>query len=122
MSASADGRDPRRLRRRQQHRRQLEQAAPASATSASTRQAPATKGGTLKLASQAPSAAINPLTVADAGGLCMLAQTGEFLTFDNNSSPAARADARDELEAEQGRHGVDVQAALGRQVPRRLSR
>jgi peptide/nickel transport system substrate-binding protein len=42
------------------------------------------KGGTLKLASQAPAAAVNPLTVADAGGLCMLAQTGEFLTFDNN--------------------------------------
>src|SRR5689334_9632808 len=43
-----------------------------------------TKGGTLKLASQAPSASVNPLTVSDAGGLCMLAQTGEFLTFDNN--------------------------------------
>ncbi len=42
------------------------------------------KGGTLKLASTAPAAAVNPLTVADAGGLCMLAQTGEFLTFDNN--------------------------------------
>jgi peptide/nickel transport system substrate-binding protein len=45
-----------------------------------------TKGGTLKLASQAPAAAVNPLTVADAGGLCMLAQTGEFLTFDNNQA------------------------------------
>jgi peptide/nickel transport system substrate-binding protein len=43
-----------------------------------------TKGGTLKLATQAPAAAINPLTIADAGGLCMLAQTGEFLAFDNN--------------------------------------
>src|SRR5205807_4359778 len=43
-----------------------------------------TKGGTLKLASQAPSAAVNPLTVSDAGGLCMLAQTGEFLAFDDN--------------------------------------
>ena len=43
-----------------------------------------TKGGTLKLATQQPSAAVNPLTVADAGGLCMLAQTGEFLAFDNN--------------------------------------
>ena len=42
------------------------------------------KGGTLKLATQAPAAAVNPLTVSDAGGLCMLAQTGEFLTFDNN--------------------------------------
>jgi peptide/nickel transport system substrate-binding protein len=42
------------------------------------------KGGTLKVATQAPSAAINPLTVADSGGLAMLNQTGEFLTFDNN--------------------------------------
>ncbi|MFZ0388375.1 MAG: ABC transporter substrate-binding protein [Solirubrobacteraceae bacterium] len=55
-----------------------------SAGASSTSSAPATKGGTLKLALQAPAAAINPLTVADAGGLCLLAQTGEFLTFDNN--------------------------------------
>jgi peptide/nickel transport system substrate-binding protein len=54
-----------------------------SATSPSTSSA-ATKGGTLKLASQAPATAINPLIIDDAGGLCMLAQTGEFLTFDNN--------------------------------------
>ena len=31
-----------------------------------------------------PAAAINPLTVADAGGLAMLNQTGEFLIFDSN--------------------------------------
>ncbi|MDX6564702.1 MAG: peptide/nickel transport system substrate-binding protein [Solirubrobacteraceae bacterium] len=43
-----------------------------------------TKGGTLKLALQTPAGAINPLTISDAGGLCMLAQTGEFLAFDNN--------------------------------------
>jgi peptide/nickel transport system substrate-binding protein len=42
------------------------------------------KGGTLKVATQAPSAAVNPLTVSDAGGLAMLNQTGEFLAFDNN--------------------------------------
>src|ERR1700744_5527422 len=51
------------------------------AASSSPGSAPATKGGTLKLALQAPSGAINPLTVADAGGLCILAPTGEFLTF-----------------------------------------
>jgi peptide/nickel transport system substrate-binding protein len=55
-----------------------------SATSASTSSAPATKGGALKLASQAPAGAINPLIIADAGGLCIIAQTGEFLTLDNN--------------------------------------
>jgi peptide/nickel transport system substrate-binding protein len=43
-----------------------------------------TKGGNLRLATQAPAAAVNPLSVSDAGGLCMLAQTGEFLAFDNN--------------------------------------
>jgi peptide/nickel transport system substrate-binding protein len=42
------------------------------------------KGGTLRVATQAPSAAVNPLTVSDAGGLAMLNQTGEFLAFDNN--------------------------------------
>jgi peptide/nickel transport system substrate-binding protein len=61
-------------------------AASAAAPRARALSAPrgAKKGGTLKLASQAPAAAINPLTIADSGGLCMLAQTGEFLAFDNN--------------------------------------
>ncbi len=60
---------------------------PASSSSSSSSGAASgtpTKGGTLRLATQAPAAAVNPLTVSDAGGLCMLAQTGEFLTFDNN--------------------------------------
>jgi peptide/nickel transport system substrate-binding protein len=59
-----------------------------SASSSSSGAAPATgtpkKGGTLKVATQAPSAAVNPLTVSDAGGLAMLNQTGEFLAFDSN--------------------------------------
>jgi peptide/nickel transport system substrate-binding protein len=45
-----------------------------------------TAGGTLKLAQQAPAAAMNPMTVADAGGLNLLAQTGEYLVFDNNAT------------------------------------
>jgi peptide/nickel transport system substrate-binding protein len=53
-----------------------------SATSSST--TAATKGGTLKLASQAPATAINPLIIDDAGGLGIIGQTGEFLTLDNN--------------------------------------
>ena len=44
----------------------------------------AVKGGTLRVAASTPAAAINPLTVADAGGLLMLNQTGEFLIFDSN--------------------------------------
>ncbi|MEO8967296.1 MAG: ABC transporter substrate-binding protein [Solirubrobacteraceae bacterium] len=56
----------------------------ASSSSSAAGGGTATKGGTLRLATQAPAAAINPLTISDAGGLCMLAQTGEFLAFDNN--------------------------------------
>jgi len=59
-----------------------------SSASSSGTSGPATKGGVLRLATQSPSAAVNPLTVSDAGGLCMLAQTGEFLTFDDNQKLA----------------------------------
>jgi peptide/nickel transport system substrate-binding protein len=57
-----------------------------SSTTTSTTAATGTpkQGGTLHLAQQAPSAAINPLTISDAGGLNMLAQTGDFLVLDNN--------------------------------------
>jgi peptide/nickel transport system substrate-binding protein len=57
----------------------------ASGSSSAAAGAP-TKGGTLRLATQAPAAAVNPLTVSDSGGLCMLAQTGEFLAFDDNQA------------------------------------
>ena len=50
----------------------------------STSNAPATKGGTLRIGAVTPAAAVNPLTVSDAGGLLMLNQTGEFLIFDSN--------------------------------------
>jgi peptide/nickel transport system substrate-binding protein len=59
-------------------------AAPALARSARPVAHAARKGGTLRIATQAPSASVNPLTVADSGGLCMLNQTGEFLIFDSN--------------------------------------
>ena len=56
-----------------------------SSGSSSTTPPPTAKhGGTLRVAISTPAAAVNPLTVADAGGLCMLNQTGEFLIFDNN--------------------------------------
>jgi peptide/nickel transport system substrate-binding protein len=44
------------------------------------------KGGVLRVAISTPTGAINPLTISDPGGLCMLNQTGEFLIFDNNIS------------------------------------
>ncbi len=55
----------------------------AASASTSAASGPAVKGATLKLAQQVPAGAVNPLTVADAGGLCMLCQTGEFLCLDN---------------------------------------
>jgi len=39
-------------------------------------------GATIKVASSVPSAVIEPVSVADAGGLLMLQQTGEFLCLD----------------------------------------
>jgi peptide/nickel transport system substrate-binding protein len=55
-----------------------------SSTKTTQAAGPAKHGGTLRVAISTPAAAVNPLTVADAGGLCMLNQTGEFLIFDNN--------------------------------------
>jgi len=41
----------------------------------------ATPGGTIRVATTVPAAAIDPVTVADGGGLLMLQQTGEFLAI-----------------------------------------
>jgi peptide/nickel transport system substrate-binding protein len=56
----------------------------ASSTATSAASGTPKQGGTVRLAQQAPTAAINPLTIADPGGLNMLAQTGDFLILDNN--------------------------------------
>ena len=55
-----------------------------SSSSASSASGTPKAGGTLRVASVTPAAAVNPLTVSDAGGLTMLNQTGEFLVFDSN--------------------------------------
>ena len=55
-----------------------------SSTAASSGAATPKQGGTLRLASQSPTAAINPLTIADLGGSTMLTQTGDFLAFDDS--------------------------------------
>jgi peptide/nickel transport system substrate-binding protein len=44
------------------------------------------KGGTMRVGQLAPVASMNPLTVSDAGGLNLLAQVGEYLTFDNDTT------------------------------------
>jgi peptide/nickel transport system substrate-binding protein len=48
-------------------------------TSGSTATAPGAPGAVIKAGIVTPTAAINPVTVADQGGLDMLAQTGEYL-------------------------------------------
>jgi peptide/nickel transport system substrate-binding protein len=55
-----------------------------STSSTGTGGGTAKHGGTLRVAIAAPTGAVNPLTLFDPGGLCMLNQTGEFLIFDNN--------------------------------------
>src|SRR5262249_35095373 len=49
----------------------------------------AKKGATLREANQVPAAAVNPITIADNGGLEMLCQVGDFLIFDNTGRPGA---------------------------------
>ena len=52
-----------------------------SGTSSSTSGAGGAPGATIKAGIVTPTASINPVTVADQGGLDMLAQTGEYLTL-----------------------------------------
>ncbi|MGH2916154.1 MAG: ABC transporter substrate-binding protein [Solirubrobacteraceae bacterium] len=61
-----------------------------SASASSSGAAPAKPGGTLRLACQAPTAEINPITIADLGGSTMLTQTGEFLLFDDSMARQLR--------------------------------
>ena len=92
-----------------------------SSTASSTTAATGTpkQGGTLHLAQQAPTAAINPLTISDAGGLNMLAQTGEFLILDNNQLLTLQPMLATSWTPSNSGVGVDVQAAPERQVPQR---
>jgi peptide/nickel transport system substrate-binding protein len=54
-----------------------------AASGGSTGGAAVQAGGTVRVAIQVPTGAINPVTVGDQGGLCMLGQTGEFLCISN---------------------------------------
>jgi len=61
---------------------------PSSSTSTSASASPGAAGkagATIAAGIVVPTAAINPLTVADQGGLDMLAQTGEYLTFSDQT-------------------------------------
>jgi peptide/nickel transport system substrate-binding protein len=56
-----------------------------SSTPASGSSGAAKPGGTIKAGIVTPTAAINPVTVADQGGLDMLGQTGEYLAISDSS-------------------------------------
>jgi peptide/nickel transport system substrate-binding protein len=56
-----------------------------SSSSPSSSGSGAGAGATIKVGLVVPTGAINPLTVADQGGLCMLAQTGEYLCLSTQS-------------------------------------
>ena len=59
---------------------------PSSSSSSSTSaSAGGTPGAVIKAGIQTPAAAINPVTVADQGGLDMLGQTGEYLVLSNQT-------------------------------------
>ena len=78
-------------------------------------------GGTIKAGIVTPTAAINPVTVADQGGLDMLGQTGEYLAISNSSLNLVPVLAESwRPNGDGGR--VDVQDPPGRQVPQRRSR
>jgi peptide/nickel transport system substrate-binding protein len=56
-----------------------------STTPSTSASASGASGATIKVGIVVPTAAINPVTVADQGGLDMLAQTGEYLTLSDQS-------------------------------------
>ena len=72
-------------------------------------------GATIRVAMTGPTGAINPVTVAESGGLLMLQQTGEFLIMDG-PGPASEALACDFLVRQSGWHRLDVQAAKWRKI------
>ena len=88
-----------------------------TAVKAGGKQVEVKPGGTLKLGmSPGPSTEIDPIKVADEGGLGVMSQTGEFLGLVGQQAAAPAAPGR-ELEAELRRQRVDVQDPPGRQVP-----
>jgi peptide/nickel transport system substrate-binding protein len=63
-----------------------------SASTPAATTAPSTSGqtGTLRIAGTVPAATINPITVADEGGLTALQQVGEYLVFDDPNTYLAK--------------------------------
>jgi peptide/nickel transport system substrate-binding protein len=64
----------------------LEACGSTGTSSSSAPGATAKSGATIKVGSSVPTAAINPITVADQGGLQMLGQAGEWLVFSDQQN------------------------------------
>jgi peptide/nickel transport system substrate-binding protein len=64
----------------------LEACGSTGTSSSSAPAAAAKSGATIKVGSSVPTAAINPITVADQGGLQMLGQAGEWLVFSDQQN------------------------------------
>ena len=65
-----------------------------------------------------PAGAIDPVTIADNGGLTMLMQGAEFLCV-LQPDLTLKPRAGDELVAQRRRLGLDLQAAPGGEIPER---
>ena len=87
---------------------------PSGGSSSATGQA----GAVIKAGIVTPTAAINPVTVADQGGLDMLAQTGEYLCLSTQTLTLKPVLATSWTPNSNVRR-VDVQDPPGRQVPQR---
>ena len=91
-----------------------------TAGGASTSAAPGTTGagqagGTIRVAYQAPAGPLDPIQMQDLGTYGLIAQSFEFL-IDARRGRRAGARPRRVVGAQRGRHGLDLQAARGRQV------
>ena len=92
-------------------------ATPGTSSSSSSAAAGAA-GAVIKAGIVTPTGAINPVTVADQGGLDMLAQTGEYLCLSTQTLTLKPVLATS-WSAELHRRRLDVQDPPGRQVPQR---
>ena len=88
----------------------------ATSTGGSTPTAKPQAGATLRIAGVVPTSAINPAQIYDEGGLTMIQQTGEYLSFNDPKTNLLKPMLALEFLAQHRRLGVDVQAPPRRHV------
>ena len=122
LSLPVDQRRDRGVRSR--HRPSVRRARAAAAAPARARapsaSASAATGGTIRCAIQRP-VSVDPVAMQDLGGYGIVAQSFEFLCTQQTDrrSGRPRPGSRRDVDAQRGRHGLDVQAPPGRQVAER---